>query len=224
MDSQVSVLAVLGPQSILRHYRGVQQVPKLRTQPRLRGYTRLRLPSGSFHSSPQEYRRGRGWRVRLDETEQRKGLGSHETTPITTPSPCSKRSSQLLGTSTWRRRRHSSRTESTRSNCRPFKRRAAPAPLAGEAGSGQDARQARRLRRSANKASKRSGGGPYGRRDTDGLDTSAVPEQHCELGQPDECGEPGNEPPSSRPANAEAADSGAEANILPEADEDFVLR
>jgi serine/threonine protein kinase len=69
------------PQPLTMH-RGVQQVPQLRPQPRFRRHPRLRLPTRALHPGSQEHRRSRGRRVRLDEAEQRKGLGGPQVAPI----------------------------------------------------------------------------------------------------------------------------------------------
>jgi hypothetical protein len=106
MDCRVSALGKWWQDDVKLNpsCRGVQQIPELRAEPRFRGYTGLRLPSGSVHPSSQEYRRSRRWRIRLDEAEQRKGMGSHETARFTQPPPRRECSTQRISKSTRRRR------------------------------------------------------------------------------------------------------------------------
>ena len=188
-------------------FRRIQQISRLRPQPRFRRHPRLRLPPRSLHPSAQKHRRSRRWRIRLDEAQQRQRLGSDEATPLPAPPPRPQRRPQRLRPRTrWRCRRYRSRgnrhrqparTTHARSHRRPFKRRAAPAPVSGQARSGQDARTARRLRRSATKASQRCGGGAHHHdcrrpgQHPGCVDAGAVPEQLGESAPEDEPGWPG---------------------------------
>ena len=112
-------------------------------------------------------------------------MGDDEATSVSTSSSSGQRRSQLDAEGitrdhTWRT------TDTGTAHGRPFKRRATPAPIAGQTGTGQNARAAKRLRRCAQQASKRSGGGFDRSRDSDGIDSGAIPEQHLTFTNEDE--------------------------------------
>ena len=112
-------------------------------------------------------------------------MGDDETAPIADPPASGQWRSQLVAAGITRD--HTWSTDAGTTDRRPFKRRAAPAPVSGQTGTGQNARAAKRLRRSANQASKRGGGGLDRGRDTSGVNAGAVSKQQFPSTSADEC-------------------------------------
>lgn len=202
--------------------RGIQQILELRSSSRIRRNPRLRLPTGVIHPGLEEHRRGGGRRVRLDEVEQRERLGSDETTSLGTPSSRGEPATQYgLCQSTGGGSRYPARaTDTSRS---PDKKRATPAPVAGQAGSKQNARGTRRVGRCAAKANKRGGRGTHRDGDTDSIERSPVPELDGRSPSSDQPAEPGHGAANEHPARPETDEHRGATFGLSEAHEDFLL-
>ena len=143
----------------------------------------------------------------MDEVEQRERLGSDENTPLTTPSPRGEPATQFgLCKSAGGRDRYPARATDTGRS--PDKKRATPAPVAGQTGSKQTARGARRVWRCATKANKRGGRGTHRDGDADSIERSSVPELDSRSPSPDQPAESGHDAANDHTAPSKTAERG----------------